>query len=202
MDTLRPVKKLDSAGSLRASSDFMGSRSPSSPTGSTHGRHTSENQRAGGAMVSEVIVPTIQLAIRDDMDAREIEALSMLSKGFQDLKEVNPELAYSLMLDILSGINDNQAVRQHISTTRGLFPHRRVRRNTQMTSNGVVVVEQEDSDVSPSSPTSPDRPSVLKKRTEGSSSDKVSTTPDEKKSPISELLYMRWLEGLKLRWPL
>lgn len=102
--------------------------------------------------------------------------------------------------------NSNQSVRQHISTTRGLFPHRRIRRNTQVTSNGIVVIEQEDTDpipdTSPSSPTSPDRPAVLKKRVESSgSSDKVSSTPDEKKSPISELLYMRWLEGLRLRWP-
>lgn len=78
-----------------------------------------------------------------------------------------------------------------------------------MTSSGIVVIEQEESDpspdTSPSSPTSPDRPSVLKKRSEsvrsGGSGDKVSATPDEKKSPISELLYMRWLEGLRLRWP-
>jgi serine/threonine-protein kinase 24/25/MST4 len=116
MDTLRPVKKLDSAGSLRLSSDFVGNnnnnnnnnKSPSSPTSMTHAhaRHTSEYQRAGSAMVSEVIVPTIQLAIRDDMEAREIEALSMLSKGFEDLREANPELAYNLVLDILTGINE------------------------------------------------------------------------------------------------
>jgi len=78
-----------------------------------------------------------------------------------------------------------------------------------MTSNGIVVIEQEDTDLipepSPSSPTSPDRPAVLKKRSEsvrsGGSGDKASTSTDEKKSPISELLYMRWLEGLRLRWP-
>lgn len=40
------------------------------------------------------------------MDAREIESLSMLSRGFEELKEVNPELAYSVILDILSGINE------------------------------------------------------------------------------------------------
>lgn len=106
MNTLRPVKKLDSAGSLRLSSDFVGNKSPSSPTNTTHGRHPSEYQRAGRSMVSEVIVPTIQLAIRDDMEAREIEALSMLSKGFEDLREANPELAYNLVLDILTGINE------------------------------------------------------------------------------------------------
>ncbi len=84
-----------------------------------------------------------------------------------------------------------------------------------MTSSGIVVIEQEDTDpipdtspASPTSPTSPDRPdrpAVLKKRSEsvrsGGSGDKGSSTPDEKKSPISELLYMRWLEGIRLRWP-
>jgi serine/threonine-protein kinase 24/25/MST4 len=40
------------------------------------------------------------------MDAREIESLSMLSRGFSELKEANPELAYNVILDILSGINE------------------------------------------------------------------------------------------------
>ncbi len=40
------------------------------------------------------------------MDAREIESLSMLSRGFQELRDVNPELAYRVILDILSGINE------------------------------------------------------------------------------------------------
>jgi len=40
------------------------------------------------------------------MDAREIESLSMLSRGFQELREANPELAYNVILDILSGINE------------------------------------------------------------------------------------------------
>jgi len=45
-------------------------------------------------------------AIRDDVDAREIEALSMLSRGFSELKDVNPELSYQVILDMLSGINE------------------------------------------------------------------------------------------------
>jgi len=40
------------------------------------------------------------------MDAREIESLSMLSRGFLELKEANPELAYNFILDVLSGINE------------------------------------------------------------------------------------------------
>ena len=40
------------------------------------------------------------------MDAREIESLSMVSRGFQELRDVNPELAYQVILDVLSGINE------------------------------------------------------------------------------------------------
>jgi serine/threonine-protein kinase 24/25/MST4 len=40
------------------------------------------------------------------MDAREIESLSMLSRGFTELKDANPELAYNVILDVLSGINE------------------------------------------------------------------------------------------------
>jgi hypothetical protein len=45
-------------------------------------------------------------AITDDMDAREIESLSMLSRGFQELRDVNPELSYNVILDILTGLNE------------------------------------------------------------------------------------------------
>lgn len=45
-------------------------------------------------------------SIRDDMDAREIESLSMLSRGFAELKDTNSELAYNVVLDILQGINE------------------------------------------------------------------------------------------------
>ena len=40
------------------------------------------------------------------MDAREIESLAMLARGFVDLRDANPELAYRVILDILSGINE------------------------------------------------------------------------------------------------
>jgi serine/threonine-protein kinase 24/25/MST4 len=139
-------------------------------------------------------------AIRDDMDAREIEALSMLSRGFTELKEANAELAYNVILDILSGINEcvrscitdcsistplfsNDAVRQHVQTSRGLFPHKRIIRKSQMTAKGLVVTEvQEDVPAS-----------------EGVIPPRNDETP--KRSPIADLLYMRWLDGLKIKWP-
>lgn len=146
------------------------------------------------------------------MDAREIEALSMLARGFTDLADAAPELAYRVVLDVLQGINDSSAVRQHVHTARaGLVPHRRVVRRSEMTARGLVVTElEEDIGVGggaagtggggggvsglpvPSVPAPP--------------VNTATTTSDEgasptRKSPIAELLYMRWLEGLKLKWP-
>jgi serine/threonine-protein kinase 24/25/MST4 len=128
------------------------------------------------------------------MDAHEIESMSMLARGFVDLKNANPELAYNVILDMLSGINEyvnprlcmtqnlntcarNNALRQHISTKRGMFPHKRIRRGTEITSEGLVVTEQ----------------------TEEVGSQSTESLDAQKRSPIAELLYLRWLEGLKVK---
>lgn len=80
----------------------------------------------------------------------------------------------------------NQQIRQHVQTARGLFPHKRIIRKSVMTSKGLIVTEEEDGSGLPST------------------SDPAPAVPEEvptRKSPIAELLYMRWLEGLKLKWP-
>jgi serine/threonine-protein kinase 24/25/MST4 len=198
VDTIRPVKKVDTVGSLRMSAEFVGSArreaggSPTPPQ--SHKRAASEAGKAGKSIVDDVVLPILQNSIRDDMDAREIESLSMLSRGFSELKDANPELAYNVILDILSGINDNSAVRQYVQTSRGLFPHKRVIRKSEMTAKGLVVTEvQEDITGLPSASTTSLSPSTSPKSDEAAS--------PVRKSPIAELLYMRWLDGLKIKWP-
>jgi serine/threonine-protein kinase 24/25/MST4 len=89
----------------------------------------------------------------------------------------------------------NSAVRQHVQTSRGLFPHKRVIRKSEMTAKGLIVMEvQEDVSGLPSTSSSSNShlapPSV-----------KSDESSPSRKSPIAELLYMRWLEGLKIKWP-
>jgi len=212
VDTIRPVKKIDTTGSLRLSSEYVGSirardgrdgngtgsvpTTPTSPVkdkASSHRRAASEAAKAGRSVVDEVVLPALQKAITDDMDAREIESLSMLSRGFQELRDVNPELTFNVILDILAGINDNAAVRQHVQTSRGLFPHRRVTRKSEMTNRGVVVTEVVEDIAGPSG-------AVVSPTTPGADNTADASSP-VKRSPIAELLYMRWLEGLKIKWP-
>ncbi|CAA7259762.1 unnamed protein product [Cyclocybe aegerita] len=200
IDTIRPVKKVDPVGSLRLSSEFVGSirkegsasSSPTSPT--THRRASSEIGKAGRSVVDEVILPILENQIRDDMDAREIESLSMLQRGFTELKDANPELAYNIILDILQGINDNPSIKQHIQTSRSFFPHKRIIRKSEMTAKGLVVTEEQEEISGLPSTSSPNGSAVLPTPTPADPS-------PTRKSPIAELLYMRWLEGLKLKWP-
>lgn len=198
VDTIRPVKKVDAAGSLRLSTEYMGSLkkegSVGSQASSRHKRSASEGVKAGMAMVDEVVLPVLQKAIRDDMDAREIESLSMLQRGFGELKEANPELAYNVILDILQGINDNTSVKRHVQTTRSLFPHKRITRKSEMTSKGLIVTEEME-DVTGLPESSSNRPSSPL------ASPITADGEQTRRSPIAELLYMRWLEGLKLKWP-
>ena len=60
-----------------------------------------------------------------------------------------------------------------------------------MTSKGLVVVEQEED-----TPSSSGQPHAHTSSITGD----VPSSPT-RKSPIAELLYMRWLEGLKIKWP-
>ncbi|KAI0278827.1 kinase-like domain-containing protein [Russula aff. rugulosa BPL654] len=200
VDTIRPVKKIDTTGSLRLSSEFVGSmrtrggsNSGSAPTSPTSQRAASEAAKAARSLVDDVVLPTIQKAITDDMDAREIESLSMLSRGFQELRDVNPELSFNVILDILSGLNDNAAIRQHVQTSRGLFPHKRVTRKSEITNRGLVVTELVEDIAGPSGTTAAPT-------TPGGDNNAGDASP-VKRSPIAELLYMRWLEGLKIKWP-
>jgi len=192
VDTIRPVKKVDAVGSLRLSQEYVGSQreasgsSPSSPVTpkSPHKRTLSDSMRAGKSIVDDIILPICERTIRDDMDAREIESLSMISRGFSELKDVNPDLAYNLIVDILAGVNENNAVKQYINTSRVLFPHQRIIRKSEMTTKGLVVTEEQEISGLPST------------------SDPLAAEAEPaRRSPIAELLYMRWLEGLKLKWP-
>jgi serine/threonine-protein kinase 24/25/MST4 len=70
IDTIRPVKKVDAAGSLRMSSEYVGSMRegstgspPSSPSKegmSPHKRNRSEAVKAGLSVVDDVILPTCE----------------------------------------------------------------------------------------------------------------------------------------------
>ncbi|PWY99358.1 Pkinase-domain-containing protein [Testicularia cyperi] len=195
LETLRPVRRLDAGGSAKLSKQYIGSlRSGSAPSGldaagssaETTGdgsprkqlRHTRsalassntlgrEYASAGQNFVREIILPVMERAKDQELEAREMEALDMISKGFEDLALLNSRLAYSTIVDLLLSMNDNEQARENLSTT---FRQRL------------------------SGPNAKHLPPP-------SSSVSAPTTADEApRSPIADLLYGRWLEGLRNRW--
>ena len=92
-------------------------------------------------------------------------------------------LPLSLVL-LIRNARRNNAVKQHVNTSRVLFPHKRIIRKSEMTSKGLVVTEEQEISGLPST-----------------SEPLVPEAEPARRSPIAELLYVRWLEGLKLKWP-
>lgn len=130
MDTIRPVKRLDKGGSARSSKDYIGStrsnnglgldlntgdaRYPRRSSRGIAGNDVCEGEedveecsgQAGRALVRDVVLPVFERAKQENMDAREIEALEMISRGFADLSHANSKLAYSTIVDLLLSMNE------------------------------------------------------------------------------------------------
>lgn len=68
----------------------------------SEGRGRREDEKLTRRFVS---FPFFQ-SIHEDMSAHSLEALEMISKGFHTLKTSDPELAYSVIADLLAGIHE------------------------------------------------------------------------------------------------
>jgi serine/threonine-protein kinase 24/25/MST4 len=63
-----------------------------------------------------------------------------------------------------------------------------------MTNRGLVVTEVVEDIAGPSG-------AIITTPTTPGGGDNAADASPVKRSPIAELLYMRWLEGLKIKWP-
>lgn len=181
-ETLRPVRRLDAGASAQVSQQYLGNlRSGSAPTNldksgkprdvspQRHLRHSRSalasssttaraHATAGENLVRDVILPVMDRAKNQELAAGEVEALNMISKGFEDLSMLNSRLAYSTIVDLLLSMNDNEQARENLSTT-------------------------------------------FRQKLTGPQLQKLKEPEEESsRSPIADLLYGRWIEGLKTRW--
>lgn len=200
MHTIRPVKRFDSINSNRASAEFIRhsdsrrssngsmldtSSVPPSPSLST------EAGVIGRAMVEEVINPVLEqnlTAHENELSPEDVETISLISNGFSDLAESNPELTYQIILDLLNGINEHDLIRKHImGSSNGLLARNTVkhRSGTTMsvsTSKKNVAAELE---------------AAMAEEDSGSEADSAASRADsaaQQRGPVAEMLYSRWLE--------
>ncbi|KIR62602.1 STE/STE20/YSK protein kinase [Cryptococcus bacillisporus CA1873] len=135
---------------------------------------------AGRALVEQVILPVLSSTSynsKHDLPAPTLESLSLLSKGFSDLSASSPELAYTLVMDILGEMRENGLVKElvggmtmgnevglKVGARIGMEDEQRVDAN-EVQETGVKA-----------------KGDLVKERSE-----------------IANLLYLRWLDGAKAK---
>lgn len=150
------------------------------------------------------------------LEAKEIEALSMIRKGFEDLAEGNPALAWKLTEELLGGINEyvfflsytstkkklitsnhdsNALIRQSLSSS--LLPFSSsptssieevIRKSTIMTDKGLAVLVPTLRRAAPP---------LDEGETEDDQDDLGEKGEQGGRSPIAQMLYTRWVLNLR-----
>ncbi|WVQ64600.1 uncharacterized protein L199_002767 [Kwoniella botswanensis] len=186
--TVRPMKKIDTVRSGRMSNGYIGTGSVRKLNGVTGLESPIKSKpplsprgRAGQALVEEVIVGVLDNTLSEDHDATALEGLNLIKKGFSDLGNNDPEIAYKLVMDILGGIRQNDIVHSHIRnmSMANVIPRSR------------PIVEIDNG----SKPSTPNHEDIAIKK------EKENDDLIRERSPIADLLYLRWLDGLRLKWP-
>ncbi|KAH8924358.1 Pkinase-domain-containing protein [Atractiella rhizophila] len=220
--TLRPVKRLDVESNERIAEEFIGTGRKtlserasfeSSMKESTlleedveEGEYLSD-EVMGAKVLDEVWDPVLdgflngQLGKKggEDLGAAQLEALGMIRRGVADLKDKQPELLWNLMVQVMGSLENNPSIRTHLSHSSStapsaIFPGKAkvtnlIRKSTIMTDRGPAVLL----------PKAIPQDSPLRKSANGSTNGAAVAAPvvEEKRGPIAEMLYSRWLQGLK-----
>ncbi|GAA6053991.1 hypothetical protein JCM3770_002407 [Rhodotorula araucariae] len=252
LNTVRPIKRLDSAGSHRASTEFVRSASQRARE-RTHSASSSaassslfSNRTEGGgekAITPDTSAASIEVPLAEPLSqgtgeaaarlgrnvfadvlgpvidslstakgrkaaevrASDLEALAMVRKGFEDLADCNPALAWKVFEGLMGGINDHTAIRADLARASPALAH------VYSSSSPTASAAAGGSLVS-----TPQGPAVLlstlERRPRGAQvgldlddeDEEVALdgkncsriVPDER-SPIAQMLWTRWVVGLK-----
>ncbi len=111
------LKKAPSNGQLAAPAS--GSPGPAAANGrrgssgawESSASFAGDEAKAGQALVADVVLPVLERARapakdKEELSAHEIEAIEMIARGFEDLSESNPKLAYQTIVDLLLSMNE------------------------------------------------------------------------------------------------
>ncbi|CAG8722454.1 11169_t:CDS:2, partial [Acaulospora colombiana] len=142
----------------------------------------------GRQLVDQVIIPSIEKIKSNELRANDIEALSLFEKGIEELGQTNPDLVITTLTEILSRLKINIEICEKLSDL-GVVSEAFLE-TPELSINATS---------SSSSQANDDDSSSIKV-----SSEKIdSNEPEEKpKSGISEMLYVKWIEQLRMKWPI
>ncbi|GAA6044056.1 hypothetical protein JCM8097_008697 [Rhodosporidiobolus ruineniae] len=247
LNTVRPIKRLDSASSQRASAEFVRSASqrqrarheskdsqsslasgstfelpPSTPETSADslapsaGEDDGEELAAlGRTVVHDVLGPVVDrlssppfasssASSAKPVDAADLEALAMLRKGFEDLAAGgNAGLAWKVVEGVLEGINDNPSIQSSLArvSPRLAASHAELESAVVPTPQGPAVLlstltrqpkrEARGGRVSVGSTAS------MEERERDGPKEGRRGSREGERSPIAQMLWTRWVVGLK-----
>ncbi|CAG8601376.1 8233_t:CDS:2, partial [Racocetra persica] len=134
----------------------------------------------GRQLVNDIILPSVAKIKSNDLRANEIEALSIFENSVEELDRVNPDLVLTTLVEILTRLKTNVELCEKLS-------------DLGVVSDAFLTTPELVLDAGSSS------------SSDQNSSKNSADTPVEEtspKSPISEMLYIRWIEQLRLKWPI
>ncbi|GAA5898359.1 STE20 family serine/threonine-protein kinase [Sporobolomyces salmoneus] len=168
-----------------------------------------ERDKLGKAVVLEVLGPVVsRLSEGQSVTAKESEALSLVRKGFEDLIATNPALGWNLVEGLLEGINDNESIRQSLARVSpslhatALPSASNLETEVIPTPSGPAVLLSTLQRAQGTSSSHNRRPSVAASALSDSSDDAITEQEralpsEETRSPIAQMLWTRWVVGLK-----
>jgi serine/threonine-protein kinase 24/25/MST4 len=155
-----------------------------------------EKGMVGRQLVQDIFIPTVAALKTNELSARETKALNMFEKATKDMKRANPELIVNVAIEILSRIKLNEELSSNLSDL-GILPA------------DVFVTAQSKLPPTPTESSTTSEPSngasgssVSFVNAENIEKSEVSSPPVDKppKSPITELIFSKWIEPFKQKW--
>lgn len=114
---------------------------------------------------------------------------------------------YSTVVELLAGMNTNESLRHELSQ-RDALPQRTIRARTNVgrgtVRRSVIATMTEKGDVVFEERVTTDELGIDADdvEDEGAGAEAMSPPKPGSRSPIAELLYSRWIENLRSRWPI
>ncbi|KAK4053348.1 hypothetical protein OIO90_003960 [Microbotryomycetes sp. JL221] len=165
-----------SAQPIPSSAETTPDPSHSSPT-------TKQDITKLGQQMAQVAIKSIRQisnARNQSHDLLTKEALDSIERSFSSLGQINPQIVFGLVSEMLSGINDHDELRRSLALTAPTV----VRPSAFLSSESSSLPKQENDVFSNEQSRAPSQLDEL-------------TTEEEVKSPIAQMLYNRWLWNLR-----
>ncbi|CAH1756584.1 9259_t:CDS:10 [Entrophospora sp. SA101] len=153
---------------------------------------------AGRNLVKDIILPAIEKIKNNELKATELEALSMFEKGIDELDHSSPDLIITILVEILKRLKMNAEICEKLSDL-GVISEAFLKTAASSQSSNKSGSLSDDDSIS-NSTIKPKKQTLPLSTTPPSSSSSSIEDESPKAPPIIEMIYVRWIEQLRMKW--